>query len=364
MKKELIFLAGFAAAVLSACTKSDEVLNTLSESLISFEPVVANVTKANYVTNGTIEDNKGGFNFSVYAWYTKGNTFDATTAIPYMDNVAVTIYDEAITDETDGKGAWKPATTYYWPKNGNLVFEAYSPADAFASGGEGIVKSTAKEGLTFTNYVVKSLDKQIDLLYSDRTLEKTSSKGNNGGYAGVDIAFKHALSAIEVKAKTNLDYNGAIKIKNIKILNAYNTGDFAQNLTDASPAGWSNQKNEVNYELLNKESVLSQTELTWQNGDMSNAIILPQSFNHDNNHVSIKVEYAIKYGSGDWLAQESTFDLTKPYNGTEDGNTVTIKEWEIGKKYIYTLTFTLDTIYFAPDVTDWKDVYVNDITVE
>ncbi len=362
--KKFIFLAGIAVASMTACTKTESVLNTdtQSESVIGFQPVVAKATKASYITNATINAKPSDFKFSVYAWYHEGNGAFTSGATEYMKNVSVT-YDKSINDGTDGEGAWKSQDVYYWPKNGKLTFDAYAPTSA---ANDGTVTSSAAKGIEFNNYTVQSLENQYDLLYSTRTYNKTTSTdGTNTTYDGVDIAFNHALSAIEVKAKTNAD--GAIKLLKVTVKNVYSKGNFKQNLTDGydavgSARAWSDQTSETDYVLYDKTegSVLSTDFFT----GISNAILLPQGFDHENNNkVSIKVDYKIKRGQ-DWFAQTSSFDLSTPFSGTEEGETKAITAWEIGKRYTYTLVFTLESIYFAPSVSDWTDVTVNSFEVK
>lgn len=365
MKKELIFLAGFAVAAMSACTKSDEVLNTSSsESVISFEPLVSHQTRANYITTPASDTEKDAFLFSVYAWYTKGETFkydESTTA--YMDNVALTC-EKKYDGGEDGIGRWISDSPYYWPKNGTLSFDAYYPTGIAAT-----VSSTKASGLVFENFSVNDDPaSQVDVLYATRVFDKSSSKGNNGGFAGVDIPFKHALSAIEVAVKTDADYNKAIKLNKITLLNVYNKGTFKQNLAEGKDdndkeRAWSDRAyvsgTPKSYELFgaSQEIDYNTTGVT----GISNVIVIPQDFAHSaDEHVSIKVEYSIKHGS-EWLDQENTFDLTNDYKTT--GNE-SITAWEIGKRYKYTFTISLDQIYFAPSVEDWKDVDVNPIEVK
>ena len=373
MKKSLLF-AALAVVAMASCTKNElKVPSNGSDAVISFQPVVANATKATYLTTTNMKDECT--KFGVFAWYAEPTLVAGSSATTYMDNVTVT-YDSLKDDTTNGSGAWKPDQNYYWPKNGTLSFDAYAPASAHAStpgAGTGKVNSTAANGLEIENYTVAALANQYDLLYSTRTLNKSkSTDGTNATYDGVDIAFKHALAAIEVTAKTAADYGiGAIKLNKVSILYAYNNGNFSQGMTDAitedTPV-WDNQNNEVEYVLYDAGSTLSngadlsQTPLTSLTSPaISNAILLPQDFIHTSgsgNHVSIKVDYSIN-GTTDYLAQTQTFKL----NTTTVGSTPQTG-WEMGKKYTYNFIFTLEDIYFAPSVTDWTEVTVDNINVK
>lgn len=364
MFKKIIFITSLAVTA-AACTKVVPASGLKNESQISFQPLVANATKADYVSDATIEAKPGSFDFRVYGWYCAGNAagdkFIHNNATKYIDGVKCGYHTPASSE----KGYWEPEQVYYWPKNGKLSFEAYAPASASS---DGTFDSTAEAGLVFSGYVVKELDKQYDLLYSGRTYDKIASSGDNEKYDGVDLAFKHALSAIVVKAQTTADCAGAVKLTKIILLNPYNKGTFKQNLSDGyvpdggDVAAWSNYSHSAgsptSYTLFDSSegTVLNATAL--ENG-ISNAILLPQAFKHsDDEHISIYVEYSIKYGSEGWLKQNGTFDLV------DSATSNAIEAWEMGRRYIYTFTFDLDKVYFAPGVEDWKDIAINPITVK
>lgn len=370
MKKNLLF-AALAVVAMASCTKNElKVPSTGSDAVISFQPVVANATKADYITNSSISANPTSFRFAVFAWYPEGGgemLASTTTGTKYMDNVTVT-YNGSFNDTDDtGTGTWAPSTTYYWPKNGKLSFDAYAPADAHAAStpgaGKGTFNSDIKKGLQITDYTVADLDNQYDLLYSTRAKNKNTSNGGNSGnltYDGVDIAFKHALAAIEVQAKTADNYgDDVIQLTGVTIQKAYNKGSFSQGMTspvDEGTPAWTGHSNEVNYVLFSGTQSLNTSEVT--SPTIKNAIVLPQSFTHSPNEVSIKVDYQIK-GTNGYLAQTQTFKL----NTTTVGSTLQTG-WEMGKKYTYTLVFTLEDIHFAPSVTEWTGVTVKDIDVK
>lgn len=365
MKKSLLF-AALAVVAMASCTKNElKVPSTGSDAVISFQPVVANATKATYLTTANMKDQCN--EFGVFAWYGEPDlAASGSAATAYMDNVKVTYSASIDEDASAGAGAWAPDSPYYWPKNGTLSFDAYAPASAHATTpglGTGKVASTAANGLKIENYTVAALANQYDLLYSTRTKDKvTSTGGSNDTYDGVDIAFHHALAAIEVTAKTYENYSDAIKLKTITILNAYSKGTFNQNMTNATTEGtakWSDHGTEVSYVLFSGDQALSTTALTSSTTPaISNAILLPQSFTHTPNKVSIKVDYSIKHGSS-YLPQTQTFDLS-----ATTVSTVAQTDWEMGKRYTYNFIFSLDKVYFAPKVDDWTIVTVDNINVK
>ena len=369
--KKTVFIAALAVVAMASCTKNElKVPSTGSDAVISFQPVVANATKAGYITNSSIAPvgSTSDFKFTVYAWYTDNAKMTASTttatATKYMDAVEVS-YQSRHNDSTDGQGGWSPATKYYWPKNGYLSFDAYAPSTAST---DGTFSSVVETGLQIANYTVKGIEDQYDLLYSTRTLNKTTSTGGaNNTYDGVDIAFNHALSAIEVTAKTDNDYSGAIKLKTITILNAYNKGNFSQGMTNATTKGtaaWTPDVNseEVSYVLFNGNQELDTNPNT---PVIKNAILLPQVFNHtqSSNKVSIRVAYTIKHGAAE-LAQYYIVDLSTTSGHVGSDPSAPLSAWQIGKRYTYNFIFSLDEVYFAPSVENWTDVTVDNINVQ
>ena len=377
--KKTVFIAALAVVAMASCTKNElKVPSTGSDAVISFQPVVANATKADYLTTANMATKCT--DFGVFAWYPNGGTMETTTTAGtlYMDNVTVT-YNGSFNDPNDkGTGTWAPATNYYWPKNGKLSFDAYAPVSAHAAStpgaGKGTFTSDIKKGLQIADYTVAELASQYDLLYSTRAKNKNTSNGGNSGnvtYDGVDIAFNHALAAIEVKAQTAADYAAdAIKLNKVSILYACNKGNFSQGMSNAMTEGtpvWTNQKNEVNYVLYDAGAILSDgaslTQTPLASPTISNAILLPQLFAHASNTVSIKVDYSIK-GTNGYLAQTQTFKLNTTSGSEAGGAYSSLSAWEIGKKYTYTLVFTLEDIHFAPSVENWTKVTVKDIDVK
>lgn len=376
--KKTVFIAALAVVAMASCTKNElKVPSNGTDAVISFQPVVANATKAGYITKDSISAAPNSFSFAVFAWYPQGGgemTASTEKGTQYMDNVKVTY--KTFNDTNDaGSGTWAPGTPYYWPKNGKLSFDAYAPADAHADenpgAGKGTFTSDIKTGLQIANYTVAGLRSQYDLLYSTRALNKNTSNGGNSGnvtYDGVDIAFNHALAAIEVKAVTAANYgDDVIQLTGVTIQNAYEKGSFSQGMSspvaNSNPA-WTGHNNEVDYVLFSGTQSLTTTAVS--SPTISNAIVLPQSFTHDSKKVSIKVDYQIKHGTSSYLPQTQTFDLsaTKVTGADPGADPVEQSEWEMGKKYTYTLVFTLEDIHFAPEVAEWTNVNVNQIDVK
>ena len=347
MKKTLVF-AALASVALVGCTKNVEVANNdLNE--ITFEtPVLAPATKADEFKGTTFPETA---DFAVFAWYNAseltGTNVDAGSL--YMKDVTVN-YDSTKDDTTTGKGAWKPASVYFWPKNGFLAFDAYSPSSVTAT-------CDATTGIAFSDFVAStSYDDQIDLLYSNRVINKQSSvEHNNNTYDGVNIPFNHALSVVRVfvKASTATDAN-LIKVKSVKFMNIKNKGNFSQ-------AVWTPEETDVNLVIGDAaDSTSSFAISTAEKQYGKNHIVLPQVFTGDSAVLEIKYDI-LGQGGVEPLEQVAKLNLASQSAVGAENHT---GSWLMGKRYNYHITFGLNEIYFAPSITDWVDYDVTVPTID
>ena len=347
MKKTLVF-AALASVALVGCTKNVEVANNdLNE--ITFEtPVLAPATKADEFKGTTFPETA---DFAVFAWYNAseltGTNVDAGSL--YMKDVTVN-YDSTKDDTTTGKGAWKPASVYFWPKNGFLAFDAYSPSSVAAT-------CDATTGIAFSDFVAStSYDKQIDLLYSTRVINKQSSvEETNDTYDGVNIPFNHALSVVRVfvKASTATDAN-LIKVKSVKFMNIKNKGNFSQ-------AVWTPEETDVNLVIGDAaDSTSSFAISTAEKQYGKNHIVLPQVFTGDSAVLEIKYDI-LGQGGVEPLEQVAKLNLASQSAVGAENHT---GSWLMGKRYNYHITFGLNEIYFAPSITDWVDYDVTVPTID
>ena len=347
MKKTLVF-AALASVALVGCTKNVEVANNDLNEITFDTPVLAPATKADEIKGTTFPET---VDFAVFAWYnaTELSGTDVAAGSLYMNDVRVS-YDSTKDDTTTGAGAWKPASVYFWPKNGYLAFDAYSPSSVTAT-------CDATTGIAFSDFVAStSYDNQIDLLYSTRVINKQSSlEDTNDTYDGVNIPFNHALSVVRVfvKASTATDAN-LIKVKSVKFMNIKNQGDFSQ-------AAWTPEGADVNLVIGEAADTTSSTAIsTAEEQYGNNHIVLPQVFTGDSAVLEIKY-YILSQGDVKPLEQVATLNLASQ---SAVGTTNHTGSWLMGKRYNYHITFGLNEIYFAPSITDWEDYQVNVPTID
>lgn len=343
MKKFFLFTA-MAGVALTGCVKTESEVAVKSDSnrIVFDNPVVSSVTRA--LIDGT--EYPTDVPFSVYAQYKNANTGEN---LLYMENVTTRYVTS--TPGTNQK-SWVPVGNYYWPKQGTLSFAAYSPTAASTVFNR--VSWADDSGFTFDNFnAATNQANSYDLMYSDYVADQEQGdEADYTKYYGIQLTFRHALSALVFRAKAADEYDGAeIKVKTIEVLEAYNQGDLTTNNAD-NTAGWSDFQNPTTMAVANiAGAALDHTDFA-QQGDV--LLMVPQAFDH-NGGVQVKITYTIDTESNATMTQTHTVDLSML---TENGTVTAHADWKMGKRYIYDITIGLDRIYFAPTVTDWEDVTV------
>lgn len=340
------------AGLCTGCVKSDPERKDASE--ISFSaPVVSGMTKAN--VTGEIETYPTSEHFCVNAVWTSGDflAWGADGSVPYMDEVEVAYNSTSNSWDSQSVSGGKP---YVWPFDGKLTFAAFSPASVKDQTTYGAA------GLSIDDFAVPSLiSDQYDLMYSLRSYDRVDNTNQHSPatYQGVDLVFRHALSSVKFQVKSSNNYHEAgteVKILSVSISDAYSKGDFKENVTDgpsyvASPS-WtpdSGVKSDYNYWSTVEGQLLTTTISGLKTGDkiVPNAILLPQVLKDDHHQVQIHVTYSIKHhGEADFVRQEADLPLS----------TKTVDKWEMGKRYIYTITVGVDKIFFSPEVENWENI--------
>ena len=297
--------------------------------------------------------------FVVYAAFSE-NTFNASVPSSYTDfwtsaGLACT-YDSHYS-------AWVPSTVYYWPAAGTLTFQAYSPAGAAS---DMTLSHSWANGFTFNNFTVPGAGSQYDLLYSARVENRTRSQytitdGNGYDdeqdypthiYNGINLAFNHALSLIEVQTASSLGSNASTKfyVQKIELKNAYDNGSFTQSTADPDTGTWNVNTTVamVDYTVLDKGSdwqVVPGSEETPVSVNPNLALmLLPQTLDRD-------------AGSAFNAATDAYLEVTYKEGSTGASETIKIPltdPWVRGNRYTYKLVFS-SYIEFTALITQWND---------
>lgn len=354
MKK--VFLIAAAVVAFAACSKNEVLPSSSINNEISFN--VAPRTKA--LASGQIEFNKD-LTFQTYAYYLPdGQTWATHTATPqtYIDNAKIEFVDPQ----------WKNAThTYYWPKQGKLTFLSWTAVEEnWTSGGKLVVNydpaaatCAHDSGLKFSFDAVS--DKNKDILVADIAADKNA---NVSTYlvTGVPTLFKHQLSYVVFKVRTDKNYTTAGKkfeLNSIKFgASLSKSATYQQIATAGVVAGWTEtaKGEQVYYNGGPADIKYDETVLT--SNDTQN-LYLPQTFAENGNEVTI--QYTITTTEGSSISKDV---VTKTFSLNPSTGTKVFTTWEPGKKYTCTLTFSLDEITWDPAVQDWDPVTAADITIK
>ena len=213
--KKVFFLGIAAATMLASCSKNETVDVPQGKAIGFSNTFVDNATRS--VVDPSFKKETLD-NFAVYGFTQNGQ-----------------IFDDVIVSSDDGGTSWTYSPTQYWVEGNQYAFAAIAPASVSVSGEKLTGSSVAdyKVGMTvsFTN------DGMTDLLYA------------NGGAFNADatfmaspdpvsLTFKHQLSKVKFSFKNNVSGAYKIKVTDVKITNAKETGTLTVDI--AADNVWSN----------------------------------------------------------------------------------------------------------------------------
>ena len=369
MKKHL-FLVALAGVALAGCDKNEVEAPATKQVKIGFaSPVLySNVdTKATvygeigshkYEGTETVYSYPRDEKFQIFAVEHSGNLTTWDAAEPTEFNATAISYNSSL-------DAWAPLKDdggfYYWPDNKQLSFAAMSPAELDVTGA---ATSYSSEGLVISNFVVADDPaKQYDLLYSDRSINKTAADMKDYGasyYGGIPIMFKHALSSIHFSLKT--DATETVHLLSIQLKNAKNKGTFEENITDetefirnpewtvasdAQTKSYTSFTGSIEFPLNPQYvSALAAIDGTEDNDVSYPLLMMPQALGND---VIVEVKYEVGGEEKTRTVQLNQYPASAP-----------ITAWEVGTKYTYRLVYSReaqrdDIIYFSPETDQWVD---------
>ena len=344
MKKSQLILAA-TLVVFAACTKSNVPAPkaTTDQGEIGFNVVNQKATKANdAIITGTTyaHDNT----FQVWGWQSEAGDFSdvaANAASNFMSNLTISWTG----GRDDRSEAWRNADNYYyWPFTGRISFLAIHPSTVTPTT---TVWNAGKPKATFADYTITpGTNETVDLMFATNEGARQA--------APLNMVFKHALSQIEVKVKTEEDYTAdvAFDVESVVFNNIDLSGDVAY-VNDA--ISWTDND--------------TQTQ-TWT----YYGTVLEDITDSYQLYGAAKVNIPQPATVADDPATDGVIEgtyLTVGYSMEQTGSakitgTVKISKpqvWEPGKRYIYTLNFKLNEILFDPTVTDWVDVNVATINI-
>lgn len=371
MKTYQLILAA-ALVALASCTKAtvDPVNTAKAEGdEIGFNVVNQKATKADdAIITGTTYGTDNHFN--VWGWQSEAGDFSDVA-----DNATSNFMTGLKIEWTKGRDntraeAWRNATNYYyWPFTGKISFLAIHPFTVAPT----TVKwddTNKKAKATIDNYTIDGDTKTTDLMFATNEGTRASN-----GDTPVNMVFKHALSQIQFRVRTNYDYtlDGVeFKVNSVTLNNI----DLSGNLAYANNAfTWSNndtQEETWAYYATPQVVTYAATDAAAALYGAAN-VMIPQPANADDpatpaviEGTTITINYTMKQKT--YAAITGTVIVAAPWTKVKEGDTehdpaVAFAAWEPGKKYNYTLNFNLKEILFNPSATNWVNVEVATINV-
>lgn len=356
MKKLIVLLS--AVAALAACSKN-EVVPAVSGENVEISYKVAPRTKADPQTFDTKNV------FASWAYYLpSGKNWDnnATDAKIYFGKEG----EHGVTISYVNN-VWKNETTsYYWPKEGNLTFFAYSlnSSSLTDKSGKDIFFTCLYHESQYGIHGTLDLDEHpnTDFLVADIAKDKTANE-TAYKFNGVPTLFKHKLSRVKFAVKKKSNYQDAtITLNSITFKNLVNGMTYTQYQKDAAKGIYTpdylfpgtkrtDQKYmETAFEVSSSaafDPVPDDKEIRY--------IYIPQEFKNVNETgkiATIEVNYTVTFKKGN---SETDKGISETYTKTLNVKDI-FDSWEIGKRYTFNLIFSLDEIKWAPAVGDWEDV--------
>lgn len=211
MKKTILAVATLVAVGMTSCNNDEELLQ--GNEAIGFSNV--------FVDNSTRSKSDPS--------YTNSNLFKDFAVYGFVENA--TLFNG---NQVTGSGVnekWTYEGTQYWIAGANYNFAAIAPKSnaGWTTASCTLVGNNVTTTLSFTN------NGTTDLLYSN----PDAIKGKVSGNTAVPFTFRHLLSKVKFSFTNNYNAsNATIRVRDIKINNAYSKGDVT--LTSAATT-WSNQ---------------------------------------------------------------------------------------------------------------------------
>lgn len=218
MKKNL-FVLGIATLAMSACSSTDVLEEGIAKqsNAISFDTHINKSTRA--------IDNDHFSAFYVYGSYRPKNA--QNTYYPIFTG------QDAVTSENNAAGPWKYNNERYWIPGATYKFYACSDENKNVTTGD---QRASYDGKSFSivNYLC-DMNNQDDLVFAETNDILATEKDN----PEVGFSFKHILARLQFTFETTFGEGNIVEIKNFRVNNIRNKGNFAYGLIEENKWAWS-----------------------------------------------------------------------------------------------------------------------------
>lgn len=350
MKKTFSYISLSLVVLLSGCAKVE---SGIAAEEARNEEICFNIAP---VTKADLSDFDHSNVFSATAIYSQKN-FDETNngqtdASFYIDNATISYNSDL--------NVWKCADrSYWWPKAGKLTFFAWSlnRNNLKFSGDDSYIGSYP--GFGPTGAINTKDNPNADFMVADIVKDKTSNDigkewPDHVAHNGVTTIFRHKMSQVAFKIRTDEDYSETkeIRLKSItfKGITFYSTYAQLPKETWSESSLVAKQDDIKHYSSADGMVVRYAEDNSKADAVVSNGhyIVIPQHFaNADPSKTYLEIKYTIQT-KGTQAFEEVTYkkSLAELYS---DG-------WQMGKRYVCSITLSLDNILWDPAVEDWESV--------
>ena len=375
MKKVIFGTALASMALLSACSSDNELANveTAANNAIGFH-VVGNKaeTRANIINSS--EDIKKT-DFNVYAYIKNADGKDGS---PFMGGNDSEPGNKGINISYQGSN-WNyttPSDIRYWPtKDTELNFYAVNPGSNPLFTWK--FTNTQKEinYICYDEYIASNFHeedgtKKKYLTNKDAMYAVAKGQTHETNEGKVKFTFKHILSQVVFKAKTQYDNDMEVDINAVSIHNFQTGGKFTIPEGDPAQSNWSpNSQNHTSGFTVKKVEEGKNIQVTTSDNakEISDGpmLFVPQQLTkwavpstiaaaNTAQQSYLKITCKIKQGGAYLFGNDTEYkDLYVPFGA----------DWQPGKRYIYTLIFgggyneqgqaILQPINYVADVDAW-----------
>lgn len=331
-----IYYLFFLLLTLYACTDQQTDQEASSHSL-RFGVEEVDETKGVVTTTHNIRS------MSVFCAHTGVKQYSSTATCNWMHNAGVTRMDE------NSEWIVQGSVNKQWKDEGYHSFFAFAP---YAPEGAVVSQSSVAGPPIMTYTVPADYSKQVDLLYSHKTL--VNGKQMYIGSRPVSFGFRHALSKItfEVAKAAEVDVNTYFAIEKISLRNIHNTGALLFNmdseLKQVTGAAWSIVDQLGNY------SVESQKGLKWLwtlyqmlpvSEEGQALFVLPQKINES---AIMEISFT-----------ESTNGVLRPNRVLEVKLSDLLSDFQLGKAYRFSIVLKEDRVSVVAQIQPWEDQSVD-----
>lgn len=393
MKKIYLFgIIASAGLAMTSCSSDETTENVAAQgNVIEFGTYLGRDAQ----TRGTVMDDGTLENMGVYASYTNGNNFSASTNTPNF------MHNQLVTKEN---GTWNYSPLKYWPTTvGDKVsFFAYAPyteksgpvdntgasGDVLNSGsGNTIISTNSTNSDTGAPTLIvtlpSDLTKMVDFVAGVKMNQTHTQTGNAN--TAVNFTLKHELTRVGMKAKVSQDVYSSdaqdaqhktkvvitgIKLDGINNGQFYESGVYTFPTNENSRGTWEGtaaaKGNDFNLNTLLKKESYNITTSSTKEGiilkEKDNAVSL---FNDNEYLFLIPASNNTGEGLGEGKATATiSYDIVTEDNALANGysvssatKTVNIPSGTLKQGKAYTLTFTInvDEVKLSANVADWED---------